>query len=159
MKRRHLKGMDLARSHPIAKAIAANKVTKQVREIRTRIYALQEGADARTLLTALGWLVSVGAEIAHATKPGSPTARRLHGALRQLVQMAAGGGRWQTAMAAPFYDAAVDAQTLLLRHPDIGLVMAPGATHLSTLIETGKATLANVAGAELYQPEPAGASA
>lgn len=157
MKRRHPSKHDQAKTHPIAKAIAISNMTKQVRQIRTRVLGMQDGDDAVQLLTALGWLVGIGAEIANAANPGSPTARRLHGAVRQIVQMSAAGGRWDSQMANAMYDAAVDSHTLMLRHPDIGLVMTPGANHLSHLIETGQATLDNVAGAELYQPEPAGA--
>lgn len=155
MQKRHPK--QRRAGHPIASAIATQKLQKQFRGIRTRIYALQDGDDAVSLLTELAWLVGVGAEIAHATEPASPLTRRLHGALRQIVQMSAAGGLWQTAVAAPMYDAAMDAQALLFKHPCIGLDMAPGATRLSTLIEHRRASLADIAGAELYQPEKAGA--
>lgn len=144
--------------HPIATAIATQKLQKQFRGIRTRIYALQDGDNAVSLLTELAWLVGVGSEIAHALAPGSPQARRLHGALRQIVQMSAAGGAWQAAMAAPMYDAAMDSQDLLFKHPAIAMAMAPGASGLSTLIEHRRASLDDIAGAELYQHQPTGAN-
>jgi hypothetical protein len=159
MKFSKLKKIQHAKANLVAKSIAKHELATQFRRIRTKVFALSKGDDASDLLSALGWLVGVGSEISHATAPGSPTARRLHGAVRQIVQMSAAGGRWQIAMAAPFYDAAVDSHELLLKHPSIACAMSPGAANLSALIAKGHATLDMVVGPELYQSPTTGAQA
>lgn len=129
-------------------------LTSHFRRVRTRIYALADGQSDLAFLADLGFVVGLGAELATHTAPGEPEARRLHGALRQIVQLAATGGRWQSALANPLYDAAKASQALVMAHPGIAQQLTPGANHLAGRIQSGTAQLDDVAGAELYVSQP-----
>ncbi len=145
-RRRHQAG-----AHPIAKAIAIQQMASNLRTVKLALYTLVDGEPARKVLAHLAWLVGIGSEVAANLTPGTPEAKRLHAALRTVVHMSEQGGLWQ-ANQAPTLELALQAsQALILAHPNAALQVAPGAQFLCSLVERGKATLANVAGAELYQ--------
>lgn len=141
----------LAGAHPIARSIAMRKLESHTRAVQIAIYTLVDGEPARKVLAHLAWLIGIGSEVAANLTPGTPEAKRLHGALRTVVQMSTQGGAWQASQAPALDQAVAASHALLLAHPEAVVQIAPGADYLCTLVENGTATLANVAGAELYQ--------
>lgn len=135
----------------VAKAITKAQFTAHLQRVRTRIFALADGEQDLPFLADLAFIVGLGAEISAHVTPGAPDARRLHGALRQIVQICAAGGHWQIDQVNPLYDAAKASQALVFANPVLAQQLTPGANHLAGLIQAGTVQLDNVAGAELYQ--------
>lgn len=145
----------LPKGNPVARALALQTMDEHLRSVGVHVYMQQEGEESADLLADLAWVIGVGAETAHRTAPGQADSRRLHGALRSVVQMAATGCRWQRLHAQPLYAAAQDAKALLVRHRAIAEQMTEGADYLAAQVRAGRATLDMVAGAEIYPTTPA----
>jgi hypothetical protein len=150
MKHRHLKKADLTKANPIAKAMAVASMRSHLTRVGLHIYTTQDGEPALDLLAHLAWLISLGAEIAANVAPGQLEARRLHLALRAVVQLATTGARWDASLATSLHTAAQNAHTLMLAHAHLGEQLIPSADHLSDAIRAGTATLADIAGDEIY---------
>lgn len=148
---------ELARSGPVATAVALQRMHSHMTTVSIAIYMTQEGEPARDLLSHLGWLLGIGAEIAATVKPGMPEAKRLHAALRTVIQMGIDNA-WQASQAEAVYVAANESKALLIAHASIGLDLIASADWLASRIRAGQARLSDVAGAEIYSNEPTGAS-
>lgn len=125
-------------------------------EVQLSIYGLRDGDrsdQAVHLLSHLAWLIGLGAELAHALQPAGPEARRLHGALRQVVDLCVMGRgyTWRTEHAPALERAAVDSHSLLLTHPEAAVQLMPGANYLSGRVRSRTLVAGDVAGAELYR--------
>lgn len=140
---------ELARSHPVATAIAKQQMDRHMTTISIAIYLMADGEPPRDLLAHLGWMIGIGAEIAALLTPGTAAARRLHAALRTVVAMGEADA-WQAAQAPMLSDAANEAKALMVRYPDHGMRLIPGADWIAAQIRDGSARLDHVAGAELY---------
>ena len=65
--------------------------------------------------------------------------------------MSVDGGRWQAGQTTRMLELAREAQALSIRHELIVIPLYPFAAELSDRVASGKATMADVAGAEVYQ--------
>ncbi|RZI81278.1 MAG: hypothetical protein EOP38_19795 [Rubrivivax sp.] len=142
---------DLARCHPIAKAMALNHMHQHMVRVRLQIFTREHDEPARELLAHLGWLLGIGAEVAANVAPGTHQAKRLHAALRMVVDMARSGARWQAHLAAHLDTEAQAAHQLMVAHPEVAQQLIAGADYLSSRISAGTVTLDDVAGADVYQ--------
>lgn len=143
---------ELAFSHPVAATVAVNRMRNHMRTVGIEVFLMQEGENARGLLSHLGWMIGLGAEIAATVAPRSPQARTLHGALRTLLQTVVDGATWRIDQAEPLWQAAQQSHQLLVDNPHIGLAAEAGADYIAQRIKDGTASMADVAGAELYSP-------
>ena len=151
--RRHHRQSNI--SNPVAAAIARARMAAQMRDFAIAIYLANDGQPERETLAHLGWLIGLGAEMAAQTQPGSPLAKQLHAALRTVLQMSADGARWQSAQAGILEQAAQSAQRLALNHASMAERLVPDADWIANRIRAGTATIADVAGAEVYRTEAA----
>ena len=144
-----------------AKGQALNDMRTALTEVQLHIYGLPDGDrtdKALHLLSHIAWLIGMGAELSHHRAPGSPEARRLHGALRQVVDLCLRppGYTWRNQHATALELAAIDSHAMLLALPEISLQLLPGAEYLSNRIRSRTLIAADVAGAEIYaQPREA----
>lgn len=161
IKRRHAARTraELARAHPVASAIALQRMRGHLTTVCIAIYLADDGQADLELLSHLGWVIGIGAEIAAQRSPDTAEARRLHAALRTVVAMSVDGGAWQSSQAPALDSACNAALALFTAHPNQGLDLIPSADWLASRIRDGQARLTDVAGAEIYSPPPAGAAA
>lgn len=129
-------------------------------EVQLHLYGLPDGdrsPQALHLLSHLAWLIGMGAELAHALNPGGPEARRLHGALRQVLDLClmGRGYTWRSEFAPVLERAAMDSHALLLARPELAVQMIPGANYLSNRVRSRSLTADDVAGAEIYREREA----
>lgn len=113
------------------------------------VYMTADGEPARDLLSHLGWVIGIGAEIAAAVAPSLPQAKRLHAALRTVIQLGIDNA-WQAAQAGVLSNAANEASALLIAHPGIGVEQISSGDYIAARIRDGAARLTDVAGAEIY---------
>ncbi|MNK79843.1 hypothetical protein D3C87_995210 [compost metagenome] len=149
---------ELCRSHPVATAVAKAQMASHMTTVSIAIYMTADREPARDLLAHLGWVIGIGAEIAAAIAPGMAQAKRLHAALRTVVQLSTDNA-WQAAQAGVLSDAATEAKDLLVAHAGIGFDLIPSGDYIAGRIRDGIASLTDVAGAEIYSTEPKGVSA
>lgn len=161
IKRRHVARTraELARANPVAAAFALQRMHSHMTTISIAIYMADDGHADRELLSHLGWMLGIGAEIAVQRNPGTAEARRLHAALRTVVAMSVDGGAWQSSQAPALDSACNAALALFTAHPNQGLDLIPSADWIASRIRDGQARLTDVAGAEIYSQPPAGAAA
>lgn len=146
---------ELARIGPVATAVALQQMGRHMTVVSISVFMAEDGAPARDLLSHLCWMLAIGAEISAQLTPGTAQAKRLHAALRSVVQMGIDDA-WQSSQAPAIDTAANEAKALLIAHPTAGLALIPSADWLSSRIRDGVARLSDVAGAEIYSPQPQG---
>lgn len=139
-----------AQAHPVARAVAREQMRLQMLDFSIEIYMHDDGAPAAVLLSDLGWILAVGAEVAANTEFASPLARRLHGALCTVLRLCEAGNRWRTEFAPALHLAAIEAQALIARHALTSAELCDTATGLAASIKAGTARPDWVAGPELY---------
>lgn len=139
-----------AHASPVALAIAREKMRRHMVTFGIEIFLTDDGAPAAELLAHLGWVLAIGAEIAALVAPGTADAKRLHAALRTVIQLSTQGGRWQAALAGVLQLAADQANGLMVAHPMQGVDLIDAADYIASRIRAGTATLADVAGHEIY---------
>lgn len=142
-------GGEPCHSHPVATAVANARMASHMTTVSIAVYMTADGEPARDLLSHLGWVIGIGAEIAAAVAPGHPQAKRLHAALRTVVQLSTDNA-WQAAQAGVLADAANEASALLIAHPGIGVEQISSGDYIAARIRDGVARLTDVAGAEIY---------
>lgn len=138
-------------AHPVAAAMATNRMRSHLRTVGIEVFMTNDGEPAPGLLSHLCWIIGIGAEIAAHITPGSEPARRQHTVLRNLVHIAAEGCTWRADLAEAIWEAALEANDLLIKHPSTGLAMVPGADHLAARVKAGQVRMSDIAGAEIYQ--------
>lgn len=148
--RRHTRRMPNA-SNPVAAALARERMRAQMRDFLIAIYLAPDGAEERELLAHLGWLLAMGAEVLAQTAPHSLAAKRAHGDLRTVLQMAESGARWQAVHAGVMADAAQRAKDATIKHADLALHLTTDADWIAARIRDGVAKVTDVAGAEVYR--------
>ncbi len=138
-------------ANPVAIAMAAARMRSHLRTVGIELFMTGDGEQATGLVSHLAWIIGMGAEIAANLMPGNDVAKRQHMVLRNLVQIATEGCTWRSSLAEPVWDAALEANRLLMAHPTIGLAVQAGADSLADSIKTGSVRMADVAGAEIYR--------
>lgn len=144
---------EVARSHPVATAVAKQAMAEHMTTIGINIYLMVDGEPPRDLLSHLGWIIGIGAEIAAIKTPGTAQAKRLHAALRTTIAIGEANA-WQCAQAPTLSNAADEAKSLLIGHADLALRLIPEADWIAARIRDGIVRLSDVAGAELYATQP-----
>lgn len=140
----------MAQTGPVGLAVSREQMRRHMIDFAIELYVTDDGAEASQLLGHLAWVLAVGAEIAAHTDHGSSTAKSVHAALRTVVAMSAAGNRWQAAQARVLHQAVTDAQALMTAHPVQPQDLRDSAEWLAARVQAGIATLADVAGPEIY---------
>lgn len=146
-----------AHASPVGRAVIAKKELDSVTElmtymtsVNTRIYFTQDGEHDTKLLANLALVLGVGAEVALAFALHHPESKRLHAALRTVVQFSVDGGRWRSTQAKILHEAAKLATEVFLAQPVFGTRAFPGAFELAEKVRNGTARMSDVAGPEIY---------
>ena len=135
---------------PVALALVLDSTRKLVGEITIKAHLTPDGMKDLDLIAQFAFIIGLGAEVSLALGDDLARTKRLHSALRTLVGMAVDGGHWQAAQSARLHDLTMEGNWLFLKHPKQGWQAYPGALELSDRIGSGKATMGDVAGAEIY---------
>ena len=146
-----------AHASPVGRAVIAKEEVDCVTElmtcmtnVSTRIYFTLDGERDTKLLANLALVLGVGTEVALALVPHHPETKRLHAALRTVLQFSVDGGRWQSSQAKVLHEAAQLATEVFLKRPVFGTRAFPGAFELAEKVRNGAARMSDVAGAEIY---------
>jgi hypothetical protein len=150
MLRKRRNNQSLAHANPVAAAIARQKMNSHMVTFNVGIFMKDDGEPAADLLADLGWLLAIGAELSAQLTPGTTDARRIHAALRTVIQLSVEGGNWQSSQAGVLKLAADSAKKLIVDNPTKGLSLIDEADYIASRILAGTATLADVAGPEIY---------
>ena len=121
--------------------------------VNVRIYLTADGERDTKLLSHLALVLGVGAEVAMALMPRHPETKRLHAALRTVMQFSVDDGRWQSSQAKILHEAAKLATEIFLERPILSTHVFPGAFELAEKVRNGTARMSDVAGAEIYNAE------
>lgn len=137
-----------------APGVAARELRSVMTTYALRIQGMADGSEteaAHDLLVNLAWQIGLGAEIAAAIEPGSVRAKRLHGALRTVVDLCLAGYVWRAAFADALDQAATESAQLTADHPRIWPQRRAGPDLLAAAVQQRRVTADMVAGAELYR--------
>jgi hypothetical protein len=139
-----------AHRHPVARAIAVQRIRSHLLDLRVHMQVLEHGEHCHAVLADAAWLVGLGTELALAVQ--HPSLRRMHGTLRGLVQIALEGYRWKAHMKQPIDEALQLAHDLLIEHEALAWQLLPGAEYLAQRFRARAIDGSEVAGAEIYAP-------
>lgn len=146
--RRH----SLPKGHnPVRAALAVDAQRKLILDLGVLVALADEGSEQRELIANLASVIAVGAEIAVHVNRHHPLARRLHGTLRTIVQMALDGCRWKSDFARVIAEDLESSHQLAQDFPRIGLNAAPACQALARDILTDCLHPDAIAGAEIYK--------
>jgi hypothetical protein len=123
----------------------------QLTRIAVNVYLTEEAELAPVLLCELAFLLGIGAEIGINRAPQAAETRRMHAALRTVLQMSVNGRRWQASQAKVLHEASVLAVAAFEACPALGISMMPGACELAEDVRRGTARMDSVAGPEIYK--------
>lgn len=140
-----------AKSNPVRAALELAVVRDSMKSLAIRVYMTADGEVDRDLLSQLVFLIGLGAEVAMNVPGPIERAKSMHAALRTLLGMSVDGGRWQASQARLMHGVATEATELAMRHKAVALQLQGSAVHLATRVARGEATMADVAGAEIYK--------
>jgi hypothetical protein len=132
-------------------ANALTEMHRHLTRISIKAYMTADGEPAPVLLGDLALMLGIGAEIGMNRVPDAPETRKMHAALRTVLQMGTQGGRWQAAQAPVLHEAAALAVTAFEAYPTLGITMMPGAAMLAHDIRMGTARINSVVGSEIYR--------
>lgn len=139
--RRH----SLPKGHnPVRAALAVDAQRKLILDLGVLVALADEGSEQREL-------IAVGAEIAVHVNRHHPLARRLHGTLRTITDMAQNGCRWRKACALVIAEDLETSHQLAQDFPQIGLAAAPACQALARDILNDRLHPDAIAGAEIYR--------
>ena len=146
-----------AHASPVGRAVSAKEeidcvaaLMTRMTSVSTRIYFTQDGEQDTRLLSHLALVLGVGAETALALALHHPDSKRLHAALRTVVQFSVDGGRWRSSQAKILHEAAQLATAVFLAQPVFATSAFPGAFDLAEKVRNGTARMSDVAGPEIY---------
>lgn len=139
-----------SRENPIARAVAKRRMGSLLADIAIKAHLTADGQVDRDLIANLAFIIGLGAEVSVRLDNDLDRTKRLHAALRTLLAMSVDGGRWQAAQTSRLYGLAKEGQALAIDHVNLGMQAHPAASALSARIAEGVATMADVAGAEVY---------
>ncbi len=140
----------LAKCGAVGVAVAREQMRRHMLDFSISLFLRDDGADAADLFPHLAWVLAIGSEISAQQSFGSPLAKRLHAALRAVIVMSSSGNRWQAAQAPVLQAATAEAQALLSANPVQPIQRRDDAEWLASRVQAGIATLADVAGPEIY---------
>ena len=146
---------------PVGRAVKAKdsmdsraELAELMTSINVRVYLTPEGERDHKLLGCLALMLTLGTQIGIWTDRQSPETKKIHAALRAVIQLSADGGQWKTAQAKALHEAAQLALALFLAHEPMGEQALEFGYWLASRVRCGTARLSDVAGAEIYnQPE------
>ena len=148
----------MPQASPVGRAVARAQAGKSLaefdaymRKISLKVYLADDGEHNPHLLASLAFALGVGAGVAVHLAPDEPETRRIHAALRTVVQMSVNGGHWNASQAKILHEAAELAKVAFTTYPHAGAEIFEAASYLSNRVLTGTARMSDVAGAELYQ--------
>jgi hypothetical protein len=142
-------------TNPVMAAIAVEQQRQLNLNLGVLMTFADDGKEQRELIANLAAIIGVDAEIAVNVNPDHPAARRLHGTLRTINQMALNGCRWQAIHARVIAEDLDTAHQLAQDYPKIGLAAAPACQALARAILNDKLPPDAIAGAEIYREEGA----
>lgn len=138
---------------PTARKVALAEMKDALIESQITLFGMADGDDsdkAVKLLSHLAWLLAIGVQLAQRKDLCSVESRRLHGALRQVVDLCLQGYRWRTQFAPMFETAAADCHRLMLEDEALALRFQPDADYICARIKMRAVAATDVAGAEIY---------
>lgn len=141
--------------NPVLAAVAVEKQRQLNLTLGALVALADDGQEQRDLLANLASIIGIGAEIAVNVNKDHPAARRLHGTLRTITQMALNGCRWKADHALVIAEDLDTAHQLAQDYPKIGLAAAPACQALARAILNGTLPPDAIAGAEIYREEGA----
>lgn len=137
--------------NPVMTAVASEQQRQLNLNLGVLVALADDGQEQRKLLASLAAIISIGAEIAVHVNKSHPLARRMHGTLRTITQMALDGCRWRQAHALVIAEDLETARQLAKDFPQIGLAAAPASQALAQDILNNRLHPNAIAGAEIYQ--------
>lgn len=149
------KKMEQVFANPIlgawARQVGEQRIKQYTTWIALHLYHQTPGQDATEYLARLGWLFSLGAEVALQANGLTPELRRLHGGARQVQQWCLDGYTWPDIDVAGV-DALIQlAAETIKAHPAQAIHFMPGANEFEAAIAQRKVTPDAISGAEIYQ--------
>ena len=157
MTRKHCPRRPMPAASPVGRAVARAKTSRDLadfdaymRKISLKVYLTDDGEHSPHLLASLAFALGVGAGVAVSLAPDEPETRRIHAALRTVVQLSVNGGHWKANQAKILHEAAELAKTVFITWPHAGAEMFDAAAYLSNRVLTGTARMSDVAGSEIY---------
>lgn len=141
--------------NPVTAAVAIEQQRQLNLDLGVLVALADDGQEHRELLANLAAIIGIGAEIAVHVNKDHPVARRLHGTLRTITQMALNDCRWKATHALVIAEDLDTAHQLAQDYPQIGLAAAPACQALARAILNGTLPPDAIAGAEIYREEGA----
>ena len=139
---------------PVGMAVARQKLTSYMTELQIELYLTDDGTPSRRLLSRLTWVLTMGFQLAFAYQRETPSVRKIHAALRSVVQLSIDGGHWPAAQAKVFHEAARTAEIIMAGHWRHAGGALADANYLSQKVLDGTARMSDVVGAEIYAKQP-----
>ena len=119
---------------PVTAAVEQRRTRRMVDDIGIKAYLTPDGGIDHELIAQFVFLIGLGAEVSMNLADDVARTKRLHaGQTTRMLELAR------------------EAQALSIRHELIAIPLYPFAAELSDRVASGKATMADVAGAEVYQ--------
>lgn len=140
----------LAHCSPVGVAVSRRLMPLEQLELHISMFDLEHGAPCAERLATLAYTLAVGTSIEADARLGSPDCKQMHSALRTVLAMCAAWNRWDRAQAPVLYAADKKAEALLLANPIQPKDLADRCEALASRVRAGVATLAEVAGPEIY---------
>lgn len=140
----------LAHCSPVGVAVSRHLMPAEQLELHISLFDLEHGAPCAERLATLAYTLAVGTSIEAEARLGSPDCKQMHAALRTVLAMCEAGNRWDRAQAPVLYAADKKAEALLLANPIQPQELADRCEGLANCVRSGVATLADVAGPEIY---------
>lgn len=137
--------------NPVTAAIAVENQRQLTLTLGVLVALADDGQEQRDLIANLASIIGIGAEIAVHVNKAHPQARRLHGTLRSITDMALNGCRWNAAYARVIAEDLETSHQLAQDFPKIGLAAAPACQALARDILNNRLQPNAIAGAEIYR--------
>lgn len=135
----------------VAKAVAKKAMAAHLADLAIKAHLTADGQRDRDLLSQFAFILGLGAQVSINLGNDEARTKRLHAALRDVLGMSVSGGCWKSAKTSRLYELAQEATALAIDNVDIGMDAHPSASCLAARIQSGVATMADVAGAEIYR--------
>ena len=126
----------------------------EIRDIAIKIYVAEDGEHCPELLSRITKILAIGAHVGANVARKSNSMKKMHAALRMVVQLSIDGNKWKYAFASIFNEAMQIAKAAFLSYPTVAATVFADADRLAMDVRLGRADMKAVAGAELYMDEP-----
>jgi hypothetical protein len=135
--------------NPVARAMHRAQALSLLKELQIELYLQEDGSDGSVLLGNASWVIACGAELA--LRSGDNRLRRLHGALRTIMQLCLDGYVWRTSFVPMIDQAVTDSHDLIVRNERLLIDAMPGANYVAARVRSRSVDGTEVAGAEIYR--------